>query len=598
VVLWSRHSIDSNWVVAEASEGWERHVLAPVTLDDSEPPMPFRQTQARDLSQWRGRAGDATLLALIEDIQRIHAQGGVVDTTELAEREQRRRAFKRTRVVRRIAIAAAAIVLLGGGWLLWQQFETKRAVTAAAEALAGESERIRAQVVTLTPEEQGRIWWTHLFEDSARYDKLELSVLLAIEGVRRQRTERTEGALRDALALLPWSDQYIEIEDDDMPHALDFNGNGRLLAAGGSVRGTLVWDLDGNVIATRIAHGGTAGKDTWEDKRGRFAGGRGSGQVMAFNPVQDTLVTAGPDATVRMWDARSGRELRQLPHAEIATAVAFDANGERLASSDESGAVCVWNATSGEKLHCANHGSPVYRIDFSPSGALLASVAMDGSVNVWDSASGERRQRLEPGSKVRAARFDPQEKTLATFGSETETRLWNLDAGNELWLLDVATSGDAGVIFDGKTHSLIVGDVDGAITWWDLDQRAKRFSVTAGGYITLMAASTDTRHLVTLDAGREARAWDLDSGRLLKRMPYYPQLMALALTHDGESFATAGNDDGSRNILEITRISPRDAVESACKSLRRNLTRDEWHQYLDDEPYHATCANIEPERER
>ena len=34
LVLWSKHSIDSNWVVAEASEGWERGILAPVLLDD------------------------------------------------------------------------------------------------------------------------------------------------------------------------------------------------------------------------------------------------------------------------------------------------------------------------------------------------------------------------------------------------------------------------------------------------------------------------------------------------------------------------------------------------------------------------------------
>ena len=101
VVLWSKHSVDSNWVVAEASEGWERQVLAPVLLDGSEPPMPFRQTQARDLSQWHGAANDASLLALIEDIQRIHAQGAVIDTAELEEREQRRRAFKRARTMRR-----------------------------------------------------------------------------------------------------------------------------------------------------------------------------------------------------------------------------------------------------------------------------------------------------------------------------------------------------------------------------------------------------------------------------------------------------------------------------------------------------------------
>ena len=54
IVLWSHHSVRSDWVVAEVSEGWERGVLVPILLDDSEPPMPFRQVQAADLAGWRG----------------------------------------------------------------------------------------------------------------------------------------------------------------------------------------------------------------------------------------------------------------------------------------------------------------------------------------------------------------------------------------------------------------------------------------------------------------------------------------------------------------------------------------------------------------
>jgi hypothetical protein len=215
---------------------------------------------------------------------------------------------------------------------------------------------------------------------------------------------------------------------------------------------------------------------------------------------------------------------------------------------------------------------------------------------VWDSASGDRRQRLQPDGQVQAARFDFQENTLVIWGDNTH--FWNLATGAKFWSLDLGASASAGVIFDPKNHGLVVGDSDGRITWWDRNERVKRFAVTPGGYLIRMAASTVKRHLVTLDvAGREARAWDLDSGRLLKRIPYYPDLTAIALTRDGEAFATAG-DDGSRNLLEFTRISPTNLVESACKGLHRNLTRDEWNQYMGDEPYRATCANIEPARTR
>lgn len=598
VVLWSRHSIDSNWVIAEASEGWERQALAPVLLNGSEPPMPFRQTHARDLSQWRGAASDAAFLALIEDVQRILAQGAVIDTAELAAREQRRRAFARARWLRRAAAVAAAFVAIVGAWLLWRSIESNRALTSAAEQLADKSQQALAEVTTLTADEEKRIWWSNLFESPERVEKLQLSVLLAIEAWRLRRTERTERALRDAIALTPWSDQHLEIADDDMPRALVFNGTGRLVAAGAGARGTLIWDLDRNEIIARIDHGGSGGKNPWEDKRGKFHDGRGTRSVIDFNRVHDLVATAGPDSTARIWDARTGGEIRRLSHAGVATAVAFDPQGERLATSDESGAVCLWNTGSGGKLRCVAESSPVYWVTFSPSAALLASVAHDGSVSVWESASGARRVHVQGGKEVKAVRFDPQEKVLVTFGAYTETRLWNLDDGSELWRIEDGASADAGVAFDPTTHSLILGGAEGTVTWWDLDTRAKRFAIPVDTFVAIMSASAETRFLVTGDADDEARAWDLDSGRLLKRMPYYPDLEALAMSPDGLSFATAGDDGPGTALLEFTRIAPPDPVAAACKGLGRNLTRDEWHRYLGVEPYRATCPNIEAEADR
>ncbi len=594
VVLWSRHSIDSNWVVAEASEGWERQALAPVTLDVSEPPMPFRQTQSRDLSQWRGQSSDATLLALIEDIQRIHAQGGAVDSAELAEREQRRRAFLRRKMLRRVAVAAAVVLLVGGGVLLWRQVETKRELAAEADEVARESNRVRAEVLTLTPEQEKKIWWTNLLEDPVRFDNLVLSALLAIEAHRIAPTERAERALREALVILPGADQRLSLEDKDMPEALAFNAAGRLLAAGSGAGGTLVWDLDRDAVVARIPHGGTGGSTEWRDKRGKFQGGRKSRQVIDFSPTRDVIATAGPDTTARVWEARTGKEVLRLSLTELATAAAFDARGERLATSDESGTVCIWDATSGEKQRCMTQGSPVYWVGFSPSAALLAGLAVDGSIDVWESTTGQRRQRFVHDKNVDAARFDPQEKMLASFGSNTETRVWSLESG-EPWRLGPDSSAFGGVVFDAATDAMIAPDDDGQITWWDLKTRAPRFSVAADAFIRDMAGSSGKRHFVAIDGYGEARAWDLDDGRLLKRVPYY-RVYALALSPDGESLAVAG-DDGP-GVIEVFRLRPKDPEAAVCAQLPRNLTRQEWQHYLGDRPYRLTCPNVKAEPEQ
>ena len=64
LVLWSRRSVQSNWVRDEAAAGRDRRRLVPLSIDGSEPPLGFRQYHMIDLAGWHGRA-DAPEIAAI-----------------------------------------------------------------------------------------------------------------------------------------------------------------------------------------------------------------------------------------------------------------------------------------------------------------------------------------------------------------------------------------------------------------------------------------------------------------------------------------------------------------------------------------------------
>jgi Mrp family chromosome partitioning ATPase len=70
VVCWSKSSISSDWVLAEAGEGLRRGILAPALLDDVAPPVGFRTIQSADLS----RGFERGIARLVETANRI-AQG-------------------------------------------------------------------------------------------------------------------------------------------------------------------------------------------------------------------------------------------------------------------------------------------------------------------------------------------------------------------------------------------------------------------------------------------------------------------------------------------------------------------------------------------
>jgi hypothetical protein len=58
VVLWSRHSIVSEWVRNEAAAAAERDVLVPATIDAVKPPLEFRRKQTADLIGWDGSSSE------------------------------------------------------------------------------------------------------------------------------------------------------------------------------------------------------------------------------------------------------------------------------------------------------------------------------------------------------------------------------------------------------------------------------------------------------------------------------------------------------------------------------------------------------------
>lgn len=75
VVVWTQTSVDSEWVVNEASEARRRNVLVPVLLDVVEPPLEFRHLQAASLANWNGDPGAEELQGLANAARRVIGRG-------------------------------------------------------------------------------------------------------------------------------------------------------------------------------------------------------------------------------------------------------------------------------------------------------------------------------------------------------------------------------------------------------------------------------------------------------------------------------------------------------------------------------------------
>jgi TolB-like protein/Flp pilus assembly protein TadD len=134
VVLWSKQSVDSRWVRAEATQAQQAQKLVPVTIEQCKRPIMFELTHTADLSHWKGAPEDASWRTLVGGLHRLVKKAGGVDAAS-APPTSRSATKRMSGPVAWIALAAAAIVVVAAGWALTR---SRWPVTGLSGQVAGQ----------------------------------------------------------------------------------------------------------------------------------------------------------------------------------------------------------------------------------------------------------------------------------------------------------------------------------------------------------------------------------------------------------------------------------------------------------------------------
>jgi len=245
-----------------------------------------------------------------------------------------------------------------------------------------------------------------------------------------------------------------------------------------------------------------------------------SGFFAALSADGRTVATFDPPAaTVRLWDAAAGTELRSFQEEEVKDLV-FSPDGRSLVSVSykpnfrlESSRITVWDvamaaktrsfvvpsashvafspdgrslaltawnprpvgklqdyavqvqefATGKEIGWLAVHEDPILSIAVGPDGRTLLSGGFDRIPRLWEIASGHELQRLKGHLDwVMAVAFSPDGRLLWTASRDGTARLWKADSGQELCeLIGFRDGGWAAVDPDGHFDASNGGDVKG-----------------------------------------------------------------------------------------------------------------------------------------
>jgi WD40 repeat protein len=336
---------------------------------------------------------------------------------------------------------------------------------------------------------------------------------------------------------------------------------------------------------------------------------------VAFHPSGRILASGSRDGTVKLWDLRSGKQLRTLsaylPHVYV---VAFTKDGKTLAVGSgvaeldrslnpekyhkNEGVIQLWEVASGNvRATLKGHTGPVTSLAFTPDGMALVSGSTDMTVRLWDVLRGRHRilfqgqvkmldqrsslhiplglgrafieaQQIEHRESVTGLALSADGKTLA---AATQTghvyvlvlpdgKRWSAQHKPEISAVAISPDGKTLATGNESNNRLVPADVK----LWDLarhKERAKLSGYNAPG-ICSIAFTPDSKTMATgtgivnkrrtVVLSGEIRIWDTTRGNLLTVIKGHSDcIFSVAFSHDGK-FLASGSADNTVKVWELS----------------------------------------------
>jgi WD40 repeat protein len=367
---------------------------------------------------------------------------------------------------------------------------------------------------------------------------------------------------------------------------------------------TAAFSSDGNRLVT------TAGKDAqlWDTSTGRRIDLIGHADFVnsaAFSPDGSLVVTASNDDTARVWDVKTGRELRvlrghtgpvsaavferdgkrvltasddttarewdtdfgaTLRHKGWVLGVAFDDAGTHLATTDDSGVIRTSSAPAWSPgLHLRYPVDATKRpwivdsVRFSADGRWLVTTAFDGdtfagAAQVWNARTGALRRNFpmpERRDVAFAAALSPDGDTLVT--ASNDARVWDVRRRGSGRLLRGHTEPVVDAAFNRDGSRIVTASADGTARVWNARTRALVTLLRTPGSAAVNSAafSPDGQRVVTASSDGVARVWALAGPHMERELRGHPSpVYDVAFRHGAREVVTAGND-GTTRIWDV-----------------------------------------------
>jgi WD40 repeat protein len=294
---------------------------------------------------------------------------------------------------------------------------------------------------------------------------------------------------------------------------------------------------------------------------------------VAVAPDGQTAATGNCDATVYLWNATTGAQVRSITGFPGLTGpggggpcvnhLDISADGSMLLGGTST-TVRLHDAGTGDILQAfAPHRYGVFTARFTPDGSQVLTVGGDrniagcleecGSVKLWDATSGDLLATFTHDPHVSAAALSPDGRYLATAGgADGLAWLWDVnDTSAPILTLEGSTDVIDSIAFAPDSSRIAAGSRDGTALLWDRATGGFLFSFNHGTYsqrVRHVAFATAQPWLV-ITSEQTSYVWDSNTGELRFAVSGGGLMRDADFTPDDSALLT-GNTNGTATLWQ------------------------------------------------
>lgn len=286
----------------------------------------------------------------------------------------------------------------------------------------------------------------------------------------------------------------------------------------------------------------------------QLIGHTGTVTAVTYSPDGRSIISAGADATVRIWTATSGLLARVIP-LDHGAATTIAVQGHRIATGHADGYIAVWDMSSGHKLaDLRRNEAAIWSLAFTDVPGRLVAAGHDWKVSLWDLRIPATPIHIFDGHEnaVQAVAFSAQGPYLASGAADRTVRLWNLNTLDPVRTYSRLSDFVTSVRFSPDGSQIASATLDGEIRIMSAaSQRNFRRLRGHRDSVTGLTFAPSGNLLASASADGTVRLWDLSRSRTLRTLASHPgQVTALDFAPDGSRLISAG-DDGKIRIWAV-----------------------------------------------